>query len=798
MKSAMPDQEQLEIIHPDGAVEFVPLDPTRGAINIGRHPDNDVVLESPSVAPFHAVLNCGQKPYHLLLLSLEGGETTLGSRPLSPDAPTEYHAWDAVEVAGYIIILIGDVTAGASAAPEEHPAKSSRETRAARPAGWWKGLSRNIPGLKKIKPKLPRVKTPKVGRGRMPAGKFGGPAAAQRPGEEQAAQEQSRQAAPPPDQHDEVIVAELAEREWTIGVEETATCQLTIANGGNIVATFEVRVEGVDESWVVISPSHVNLNEGERETVAISITPPRAPSSRAGSHPLSVIVTSPNHPGHSSQCGAVLTVNPYYEFSVGELSPKQQNISWRQHTGRATLPVTNKGNSAALFRIEAEDDERACSFEIQSPEEEAGFARRAEMRLSPGRTFNVPIQITPHSRQLWGMSQRFYSYAVTTSMPEGDQSPRALMGRMSSKPLIGPWLTALILLLLAATIVLVFRPWIKDFSVEPEIVQAGKSVRLSWSVSPFATDLEIAGLGPVEGSTGTETDSPTASTTYLLKANTWLSRLIPLLSRPDPETVIVMPRMPGIESFSVDDKDITKGESVTLYWSVGDADKVILTANEVSEVIPPEEYIGQRIVAPAKNTVYALEAQSGSGLTLKSLMVRVVPLILDVRVFDVQPAQITAGESVTITWSVLGAESVTISPLSSVYPPDGSTTHAPEQTMDFVLTASNAESEVRLVRHLVVNPAPEPPTIEFFTAAPTEVVAGSNSAVQLTWSVVGATTNVEITSADSETLSGLEVQGVTTVEVDKSTSFILTAHNGELHTSQVVEVTAVEPTPEGE
>ncbi len=776
MKSAMPDQERLEIIHPNGAVEFIPLDPARGAINIGRHPDNDVVLESPGAAPFQVVLNCSQKPYHLLLLSSEGEKTTLGGRALSPNAPTEYQIWDVVEIAGYTIILIGD-TSG------ERPAESEETARVAMPSGCWSRLIGTIPGLKRITPKLPR--------GRTSARKPERDAAGQETEEEEA----EVTAAAPPDQHDEVIVAELDEREWTVGVDETAICQLTIANGGNIVAAFEVRVEGVDESWVVISPPQVNLNEGERETVAISITPPRAPSSRAGPHPLSVVVTSPNHPGRSNRRGAVLIVNPYYEFAVGELSPKQQNVSWRQQIGQATLSITNKGNSAALFQIEAEDDERACGFEIQSPEEEASFARQAEMRLPPGRTFDVPIQIMPHSRQLWSMSQRTYSYAVTASMPEGDQSPRALMGRMSSKPLIGPWLTALILLLLAVTIVLVFRPWIKDFSVEPELVQAGKSVRLSWSVSPFATDLEIDGLGPVEGATGTETDVPTASAVYLLKANTWLSRLIPPLSRPETATVIVMPRMPGIESFLIDNKDIVEGESVTLNWSIGDADEVILTANEVSEVIPQEEYVGQRAVTPAQNTVYSLEARSGSGVTLKSLMVRVAPLVLDVRVFDVQPAQITAGESVTISWSVLGAESVTISPLSSVYPPEGSATHAPEQTMDFVLTASNAESEVRLVRHLVVNPAPEPPTIEFFTAAPTEIVAAGSSTVQLTWSVVGATTNVEITGADFEALSGLEAQGVADVEVDKSTSFILTAHNGELHTSQVVEITVVESTP---
>jgi pSer/pThr/pTyr-binding forkhead associated (FHA) protein len=58
----MPAQDQLEIITPSGDIRFYDLDPRQGIANIGRHPDNDIVIDSLHVAPFHAVLDYSQKP----------------------------------------------------------------------------------------------------------------------------------------------------------------------------------------------------------------------------------------------------------------------------------------------------------------------------------------------------------------------------------------------------------------------------------------------------------------------------------------------------------------------------------------------------------------------------------------------------------------------------------------------------------------------------------------------------------------------------------------------------------------
>lgn len=806
----MRGQDQLEVIAPDGEVRFYDLGADRGVVNIGRHPDNDVVLDDPSVAPFHAVLDHSQRPYHVVSLTPEE-ETRLAGRLLPFNVPTEMAPWDPVEIAGHTLMVLEGLrdTTGEGAASAGRQGASSplagMQAPSAGGKGLWRTIRRNVPGLPKPKPPV-RVPGRKV-RGALAAVERGGPdqqgaAAADEPDEASAASPPAmRHVEPPPDQLDEVIVTELSERAWTVDVEESATTRLTIVNGGDIVATFEVRVAGVAEEWVTISSPEVNLNEGERAFVTIAITPPRRPSSRAGGHPVTVEVTSPNHPERSSRMGAVLTINPYYAFTVGDLAPKQQTVTWSEHIGRVTLPIVNKGNSHALFRLEAADDERACSFEIEVPDESTRLVRQAEMTLPPGETVSIPVYVTPLSRQFAGMGQRYYSFTVTATLLEGEQTSRAVMGQLRSRPLIGPVRMALLALLFVLSIMFVFRPRIAYFRLEPEtgIVRAGDAVRLNWRVSPFVTDLEIAGYdGEVEGASGSVSTLPGESVVaYELQADNWLSRLMPRwFSQARSETVIVIPKTPQIETFAVNRQDVIQGDEITLYWSVSDADEVVLKSNGVGEVIPPEEYVGQRTVAPAENTIYILEASSASGIDLQSMMVRVRPPELDIQTFSVEPARISAGESVSVTWAVSGAQSVRIAPLSAdAYPPRGSTTFAPEETTDIILSASYGETEVRALQNVVVAPAVErePPAIEFFTATPGQLTEGGDGQVQLAWSVTGEATEIEITGPDIDKLSGLAAKDVTTVQVDTSTVFILTASNGELSESQVAEVSVVEP-----
>lgn len=810
---------QLEIIGPGGQIEFYELDPGKGVTNIGRHPENDVVIDSPTVAPFYAVLDHRKRPYHLMVLSAgdRPAQTTLRGQPLSPNVSEELYDWDTFQIDGYSLILVAGPSERAAA---REPSPDRRPDQPPSPAP--------IPQPAAIPPTA--AAAPATERPAAPAREL-----LTRP---------TAQAAPPPDRADELIVTEISDREWTVDVEQTATTQLTIVNGGQIVAAFAVRVSGVDESWVTISQPQVNLFEGARTTVTISITPPRQPTSRAGAHPLAVLVTSSNYPGHVSQMGALLTINPYYEFAVGELSPKRQTVSWRRRSGQVTLPIVNKGNSDAVFRLEGEDDERRCHFEFDMPDEEVSLAKQAEARLSPGETV-VPVGITPMRRRLIALRPRTYSYTITTSMTEGIQAPRSVMGQIRARPLIGLGTILLTLLALIALLVFLFKPSsVPDLSVQSrESLRPGATVILAYDASRFQAltptnffnRLNSLGLGltleyrtenPGEWQTfksaselntpdGTVVMTTTVNTKYRLRASSWISQIVPIFTGLSREiAVYVTPVEPQIAAFSVDRPTVVAGQTVTVFWQVFDAETLRLQYGDMEEPLRGTELEnGTRQVTVERDTTFTLIAANSfwpkevkRTVFVKVLQPTATPVPTPVIVrFDVDPLAILVGETVRINWEVSGADIVNIEPIGNGLPLKGDVGDEPLASLLYQLTAikiaedgtevkNGAYKEVVVSPQPTATPVPVAPQIQLFEATPKEVIAGKGQVVRLTWSVSGDTTNIEITSPSLQ-LGGLKAQDSITVTVEETTLFVLTAFNGTLKASAATEVKAIEPTP---
>jgi hypothetical protein len=816
----MPRLDQLEIISQNGAVAFHDLDPGNGITNIGRHPDNDIVIDSPSVADFHAILDHRQKPYQIMLLDLEG-RATLGGQPLPANIACDVHNWDTIEIDGHAIVLLQD------------------DSTAPLPGG-----PALLPGA--IQPTPPGQRAPEAG---APSGAIGFGA---------------RLLMQPADQPDEVIIADLSQRDWTINCAQAATCQVTIINGGPLVATFNVSIEGLDPEWVMIAPPTVNLNEGERGIVMIGITPPRRSSSRAGAHYFSVRVTSPNYPDRLSERGATLTINPYYEFAVGDLSPRQQTVSWGKRTGRATLAIANQGNAEATFRLDGEDDQKGCAFGFQLSEnanslpasqaelpalpeanpptffarlkrrlvgqvdEPPGLsARQAELRVQPDVVAAVPIFITPLKRRVFGLRKHNYALTVTTTLLEEKQTPRSVFGMLAAAPLIGWWLLLLIVALVIGLIFWIFHPYIVTFvgtngCTTDCSIEGGKSIGLSWTASPFVTlkleqsvnsDGNFQVVAPVDGPAGAQNLVPLNTVTYRLTGDNFLSTLFPSLQAvSDPVIVVVKPVLPDIKEFETEGKrhTITLGESIRLFWRVANADNLLLNSNGIEQSVTPTD-TGTLMVKPDTTTLYQLNAHNRFGpavppASLKLLVVTPTPTPAPKPVivqFDVQPRAITEGQSINIVWEVTGAPNVKIVGIEGAdkYPLKGGVSQSPKQKVVYQLIASNGlsgpENEVQSAPMEVdVQPAPPPPVapvIVYFEPQDETVVLGGTK--DLSWKVTGETTAIELSGSDINKSTGLqpEVDGFT-MTPDKTTTYVLTACNGTLCATKSLKVT-VTPAP---
>ncbi len=758
-------REKLEIIRDSGEISFYDIESGREVINFGSHPENDVVLASPGISPFHAMLDLRQRPYQFVQLS-ETAETTRGDQILSPSTAREIHVWDTIELGDYRITLIASEEMQKRPQPDNVSVKKD-------PDGPGQALAR----------------TGETGL-MAPSGL----------------------AVRPPDQLDDAILTDPVVPEYTIDAGQTLTLAFSISNGGETIADFEVSLEGLDPDWVTVTPTSMHLKVNQRASVTASITPPRTPASRAGPYHFAVMVTSPNYPGRLSRRGATLVINPFYEFAISDLSPRQLAVSWDQRTATASMSVSNQGNSQAHFRVDGNDDDSACSFEFLSPGENVRLANQADFYLGSDSTAVLPVFITVRKRKILGLRSRDLPFTVTTAPLEGSQPPRTVMGRLFARPLIGPWVQVLILAALFALAVFGFWPRI-NLTVSPTDIRAGQPVEIRWtSWPPIFMELKINGL-PLDEPRGQLVQYPQATTRYQLTGDSWASRLFSpsRLSSID-RTVNVSPLTPQILLFQAQPPQVNSGAFTEISWQVQDADRLVLVSDQVSQTLETLE--GSLNIRVERQTVFTLKAYHDSlpGQVFEQVLDvavnpppgRPAPVIID---FRVEPATITAGQEVTITWQVNGVDEVSIQPLGDHLPPSGVISEAPAETALYILGASNGVQTTSALRQITVNPLPPTPTaiptetptaepvlprIDLFIVTPSQPVQVGDQEVEirLDWVISGPTTNVTLTGGPlgNDGFTQLQPQDSQTFYLLEDAIFVLRAFNGDQVVLRTLEV----------
>lgn len=756
-------------------MEFHDLNPDKGIINIGSHPENDIIVQDSRVMPFHLMMDLRQKPYLVVSLNPDA-DIRVDGVPLMDSETTEVMDISQVSFSGYSLNLI-----------QKNGGNSPAKIAVISPDFVGDTLPlQTITNATLIAP----VRSEPVKSVAVPL-------------------EQRIHYLPTSD----VILVEVHEQKQIINVEQTAIYPLTIINGGSIVAAFDLQVEGVPREWVKITPEKVNLNEGGRGRVEVHITPPRNSESHAGDYSVLIKVGSTNYPGQFGGARVDLTVNPYYEFTVGNLFPRHKSVSWSKQSAVAHFPITNQGNSSTNYLVMAQDDENRCKFEFQV-QEDVSLAKQAEVGIKPGEERTIPLRIMPVKRNLVRIRPRQYQYSVTTqSMNEGAAS-RIVSGTFVSRPLFGLFsiLMAIIILLLSAFFIL--RPRIMDFNVVEDVIALGDPAVLNWKVSPFTTNLRIEGVNEeITGSQNQIEVVPTkTAATYTLVAGNWLSRMLRMEDiRSKPITVLAIPPAPEISTFFVDKNRIFEGDEITIKWSIANAEEAYLTVDGVRTSLTPQEianeppmaadgvraslipqaFNNERTVTLRNDSLIVLEAKNDSGSKFKSEFIHAQKPSIVIEEFSLSETTIIKGEPVTIIWKVsgVGVENVKIAPFEEVYPLEGELTFFPEASMEFVLTIKNRDLEqIRLLPIGVLEPGaePVPPTVEFFKVAPEEITG--SGAVEFSWSVSGISDRREVSSIDGVVLADLPAQGFKSFNVSKTTSYVLTAYNGDLSSAAILEV----------
>ena len=647
---------------------------------------------------------------------------------------------------------------------------------------------------------------------------------------------------------EKAILLNILAAESEIDVDQTAVYEFEVINAGPIVASFFVTLKGVPENWVEISPNMIKLNEGQRHLVQIRVTPPRDATSEAGTHTLRAYITSPNYTGQKVSTDLSLTIRPYYEFTVGNLSPKDQRISWRKKTGKTFLPITNQGNGSADFNILALDDENGVSFDFRLDEERL-LNRQATTQLQAGETIELPIEITPIKHPMFSMRSKRYHYTTNVSIPQNAVAPQVISGSATTIPLFGWWSIVLGIAAVLLALFFILQPNIRSFSVAAgkDVIELGDTTKLDWDVSPFATRLSITNIDPpITRGQVSQTIAPVVSTTYELVSGNWLSGLVGLDQKKS-LTILVVPPSPLVNVFDVDKTTISKGQPVNIRWSVSTADEVFLTIDEVVYPLTPEEFSGERQVILEKDALITLEAKTGSGSELQSYFVNVVPPYININSFTIwvrpdgaasnpssspvamaaggkrfsmvnapdpnfpvkfvelipdvasdngyrvffNPAvrtELSKGEQVMLEWNVEGTDTLQIAPFTDQLPARGSQPFFPQESMNFVMTATSGDLTGIFMLPVKVFDGipPVAPKIEFFRGTPLKMIGSGE--VEFTWSISGEWTNVQLSNADGIIANNLNPVGFKKIVIASSQTIILTAYNGDLSSAMPIEV----------
>jgi len=161
---------------------------------------------------------------------------------------------------------------------------------------------------------------------------------------------------------------------------------------------------------------------------------------------------------------------------------------------------------------------------------------------------------------------------------------------------------------------------------------------------------------------------------------------------------------PVIASFIATPASITTGGSATLSWSSTGATSLSISPS-VGSVTGTSV-----LVSPTVTTTYTLTATNATSSVTKTTKVTVTPpvqIVPAITSFTATPSLITAGGASTLSWSVTGATSLSISPAIGTVT-GTSVTVSPAATTAYTLTASNATGSASLSTTVTVSASSTP------------------------------------------------------------------------------------------
>jgi len=264
------------------------------------------------------------------------------------------------------------------------------------------------------------------------------------------AEDETVAATPPalaaPDQIDEAIIVRLSTRQQQIEAGATATYDVTLLNNGPERALFTIRfADNRPTHWLTTPIPGLVLQPGERATVPVSLTPPRAAASRAGEYRLTFVVEADAYPQRQSQVTATLTIAPFVALKLGKVVAPYRTLTWWRRAVTVTVPLINSGNQPTPVILRAQDGASVCHIAFQAPGLRQTRQQQALVTIQPGRMTPVALQVYAQSQSWFGRTKRTCPIQLTLLAKATPNVEQTALVKMAQAPVIGPWQVAALL-----------------------------------------------------------------------------------------------------------------------------------------------------------------------------------------------------------------------------------------------------------------------------------------------------------------------------------------------------------------
>jgi hypothetical protein len=248
----------------------------------------------------------------------------------------------------------------------------------------------------------------------------------------------------------------------------------------------------------------------------------------------------------------------------------------------------------------------------------------------------------------------------------------------------------------------------------------------------------------------------------------------------DRVTVSTLNRVITINRFIANPTNIKTGGSSTLSWDIENATEASISP-AVGTVNPAS---GSVVVSPATTTTYTLTAKNAKNTTTQNVTVTVEIAAAQIVDFLGTPTRITRGQTATLSWGTLNADTVSIEPGIGTVADSGTRSVQPDATTTYTLTATGFDGNA-VTRSVTIEVEGGLPRILRFSATPPIILPGENST--LNWQVENAT---EISISN---LGAVDASGNRVVSPPNTTVYVITASNAAGQTSESLELVVENP-----